>query len=248
MITLALDTTTSTGSIALVCEGELLDCFVGDGKLTHGERLPGDILALLEKNSKTFADVELYAVCSGPGSFTGLRVGLATIQALSFVNKKPAIAIPALEAYGYAVMTSWPSKSEAKFIGTWMNAHRNEVFAALYEKPSTFEPWPVLTETVSPSVGEAGKIIDLWLDAVGDKDIVIGGDAVASSAKFLKKALGVGTQLIEEAPPLAPIIGKVGETHFLTHGTGQSNGILPIYIRRPDVEIAKEKRLKKQGN
>ena len=125
-------------------DNTLLGWLSGDPERTHGERLPGDVLRLLSAHGTSLHDVEVFAVCSGPGSFTGLRVGLATIQALSFVNKKPAIAIPALEAYGYAVMTSWPSKSEAKFIGTWMNAHRNEVFAALYEKPSTFEPWLII--------------------------------------------------------------------------------------------------------
>ena len=248
MITLALDTTTSTGSVALVHAGELLDCFVGDQERTHGERLPGDILTLLKRNSITFSDIELYAVCSGPGSFTGLRVGLATIQALSFVNKKPVIAIPALEAYGYAVMASWPQESGAKFIGTWMNAHRGEVFAALYEKPTTLESWPSLIEFVGPLVGKTSEIVNVWLDTVGDEAVVVGGDAVGSSEEILKKVLGVGTQLIKEIPLLAPIIGKVGEAHSLIYGTGQPHGIRPVYIRRPDAEIAREKRLKKQKN
>ena len=75
MLILALDTTSRAGSVALARDAGVLDQQRGDPSRTHGERLPGDIGDLLERHGLTVADVDLYAVAAGPGSFTGLRVG-----------------------------------------------------------------------------------------------------------------------------------------------------------------------------
>ena len=65
---------------------------------THGERLPREILALLDGIGLTTADIDLFAVASGPGSFTGLRIGIATLQGLAFVHRRQIAAVSALEA------------------------------------------------------------------------------------------------------------------------------------------------------
>ena len=101
---LALDTSTPTGSVALAVGGEVTECRIGGADRTHGERLPGDVTALLAAHDLAPADIDLYAVCSGPGSFTGLRVGLATIQALALVNRRPVVAVPTLEALACAAV------------------------------------------------------------------------------------------------------------------------------------------------
>src|SRR5438046_705271 len=83
---LALDTTTRAGSVALVEDGRVLDERAGDATRTHAERLPAELLARLDAGDLTLADVDLFAVASGPGSFTGLRIGIATMQGLAFVG------------------------------------------------------------------------------------------------------------------------------------------------------------------
>src|SRR2546428_12012114 len=82
MRVLALDTTTRAGSAAMVEDDRVVDERGGDAARTHAERLPAEILALLDAHDRTLADVDLFAVASGPGSFTGLRCCLATIQGL----------------------------------------------------------------------------------------------------------------------------------------------------------------------
>src|SRR3989442_5688326 len=86
MRVLALDTTTRAGSAAMVEDDRVVDERGGDAARTHAERLPAEILALLDAHDRTLADVDLFAVASGPGSFTGLRIGIATIQGLAFVG------------------------------------------------------------------------------------------------------------------------------------------------------------------
>src|SRR5438270_12540788 len=86
MRVLALDTTTGAGSVALVEDDRIVDQRGGDAARTHAERLPGEITAIADKNRVPLSEVDLYGVASGPGSFTGLRIGIATIQGLAFVH------------------------------------------------------------------------------------------------------------------------------------------------------------------
>ena len=103
MLVLALDTTTRQGSVALARDAVLLGCEVGDDRLTHGERLPGDLIRLLERNNTRLSDIDLFAVAAGPGSFTGLRIGIATMQGLAVTNGRGLVGISALDALNAAV-------------------------------------------------------------------------------------------------------------------------------------------------
>src|SRR5690349_5194598 len=98
MIVLAIETITRAGSLALVGDGGVIASVTGTSTRSHAERLPGEILDLLRREGLTLADVTLLAVVSGPGSFTGIRVGMAAIQGLALAGRKPTIAIGTLEA------------------------------------------------------------------------------------------------------------------------------------------------------
>ena len=106
MLILALDTTSRAGSVALARDAGVLDQQRGDPSRTHGERLPGDIGDLLERHGLTVADVDLYAVAAGPGSFTGLRVGIATIQGLALAHARPVVPVSALVALAHGALIS----------------------------------------------------------------------------------------------------------------------------------------------
>ena len=89
MRVLSLDTTGRTGSLALFVDGRPVDVRTGDPDRSHGQRLPGEIQDLLAAHGLAARDVDLFAVAAGPGSFTGLRVGIATIQGLALVTGRP---------------------------------------------------------------------------------------------------------------------------------------------------------------
>src|ERR687895_1137349 len=103
MLVLALDTTTRQGSVALARDGALLATYVGDAAITHGERLPGDLVRVLDAHGLRVSDVDVFAVAAGPGSFTGLRVGIATLQGLALANARPLVGVSALDAIEDAV-------------------------------------------------------------------------------------------------------------------------------------------------
>ena len=170
MIVLGLDTTTTTGSVALLRDGVLCDKFTGDPLKTHGQRLPGDITNLLAAHELAVSDVDLYAVCSGPGSFTGLRVGLASIQGLALANRRQVVAVPTLEAIAYAGLWDRSGVGHPGLVASWMNAHRGEIFAALYRSPippnEDVPPsgawWKPLIEIAAPTAATAELILDDW--------------------------------------------------------------------------------------
>src|SRR5262245_35747161 len=139
MRVLALDTTTRAGSVAIVDGDRLVDERRGDASRTHAERMPAEILAILAAHGRTLANVDLFAVASGPGSFTGLRIGIATIQALAFVGGQPIVAVPALDALGHLTGCD---VQPGDFVGAWMDAHRRDVFASLFRVGDAppFEP------------------------------------------------------------------------------------------------------------
>src|ERR1700693_810246 len=129
MRVLALDTTTPSGSVALVDDGRVVDERRGDPSRPHAQRLPGEIMTLLRERGVDIREIDLFAVASGPGSFTGLRIGIATIQGLAFVHRRQVVAISALEALAQIASRDEPAGA---IIGAWMDAERREVFTALY--------------------------------------------------------------------------------------------------------------------
>ena len=102
MRVLALDTTTASGSVAIVDDTGVLVEAIGDPARSHAERLPGDILQAIDRAGIGMADIDLFGVAAGPGTFTGLRIGIAIIQGLAFVSGKRIVPVSALRALAAA--------------------------------------------------------------------------------------------------------------------------------------------------
>ncbi len=138
MLTLAMDTAAEIGSIALVDDDHTL----AQARLQAGsgfaQTLFGDLEALLASQRIRLADIDLYAAASGPGSFTGVRVGLAAIKGLAEVAGKPAVGISNLAALA--------EFGSAELRAPVIDARRGEVFAALIDRDGTqIVPSSVLT-------------------------------------------------------------------------------------------------------
>src|SRR5438270_7100798 len=129
MRALALDTPTLPGSVAVVDEACVIAERSGEPFQTHAERLPRDIVALLEQARVPVSGIDLFAVACGPGSFTGLRIGIATIQGLAFATERKIVGVSALEALAHVASRE---AEPGAVVGSWMDAHRREVFSSLY--------------------------------------------------------------------------------------------------------------------
>ena len=106
MLVLALETVTRAGSVAVI-DGDLCRSTTGDPTRTHGERLPHDVTSWLARSGRTLADVDLFAIISGPGSFTGLRVGMAAVQGFALARDRRVVPVPTLDA----IAIGWLSRS-----------------------------------------------------------------------------------------------------------------------------------------
>src|SRR5687768_12184399 len=151
MVILALDTTTRSGSCAVAVDGRIVREEGSDPSRDHAVQLPGTLASLLERATLPLDRVDAFAVATGPGSFTGLRIGIASMQGLSVATGKPLIGVSALDALA-AVASSpgEPDKARPTIVATWMDAWRGEVYAALYENgreaasPAVLHPETVL--------------------------------------------------------------------------------------------------------
>ncbi len=167
MVTLALDTSTASGSIAVRRDGRTVVARAGDPSRPHATRLPGDLVDALADCGSTLADVSLFAVCLGPGAFTGLRVGLATIQGLAFARDLPVIGVSALDAIASA------AAADADDIAVWLDGARKEVFAAQYRRePSALYGVEAMGD---PIAAPPDAVLDEWATRALAGAIALGG-------------------------------------------------------------------------
>lgn len=222
---LSLDTTTRVGSCALMHGDRVIEEAPGDPAREQAERLPGDLAALLERASVTLADLDLFAVATGPGSFTGLRIGIATMQGLALATGKPLVGISALDALAYAARVS---AGEMR-IAAWMDAWRGEVFAATYRDG---------LEVEAPIVGLPGPIL-----ARAAQPTVFTGDGAVAYQRQIREALGAQARFTD---PVAPLLaGAIANLAAQRHAAGdrpRPHAIRPLYVRRSDAELARDAR------
>jgi tRNA threonylcarbamoyladenosine biosynthesis protein TsaB len=237
MRVLALDTTTRAGSVALVEDDRVVDVQRGDDTRTHALRLPGEIVALLDAHRWQLSAIDLYAVASGPGSFTGLRIGIATIQGLASVNRRRVFGISALEALGHAGSVSL---GEGAWIAAWMDAYRHDVFTALYRVMTT-RPFSRgrLTEIEGPSVGNPAAVLGRWRALTPAFSATFVGDGAVLYAPDIERESAAN--VVAPPPDLAGAIGLLAVDR--ASEALEPSGVRPLYVRRPDAEVARDEKL-----
>lgn len=227
VLILSLDTTTRGGSAAVLDDDRVLAVVEGDATRTHGERLPSELQRALSEAGCALPDVDLLAVAAGPGAFTGLRIGMATMQGLALATGRPVVGVSGLDALALTAFEEL--QVAAARIGCWVDAARGEVFGGLFDVTRSGTA-PSLTLLSGPEVGEPAVLWSDWR-ALGNGPIVIIGDAVARSATYLSDALRVLPH-----PLLAPAVGRLARQAALTGAPQSPHDLQPLYVRRPDVE------------
>ena len=227
-----MDTTAPPGSIALWADGHVrVECPAQDAR-PLGECLPATVLDALRAVSWTVHDVDLFVVGSGPGSLTGLRVGIATAQGLAFACGKPLAGVSALEA----TATAGAVGAVGHLIIAWSDARRGEVFAQpfLAHDARTLEP------VDGPVAAEPEALAVRWAALAADRPlVVIGSAALATQALWARVA--PGRARLREAPPLAGIMANLGARAAEEGRAGPPHAMAPLYVRRPDAELARER-------
>ena len=221
MLILAIDTSCKHGSLALARGDtqsfELLETASLTGGAFSAELVP-QLAAMLARGSLRKQELGGFAAVSGPGSFTGLRVGLAAIKGLVEVLKKPIATVSVLEALALACGVNGR-------VFAALDAHRGEVFLGEYD---------VHTERLqaSPLQGESLLTREAFLAA-----LPTGATVITPDASIAALALPAGTTLLQIERPGAEAIARIGLRKILAGQTVTADALDANYVRRSEAEI-----------
>jgi tRNA threonylcarbamoyladenosine biosynthesis protein TsaB len=224
MVVLALDTTTRRGSVAIARDSAIVEARAGDPTVAHAQRLPGDLIRVLDDHALRVADVDLFAIAAGPGSFTGLRIGIATMQGLALATGKDVVGVSTFDALYRACRVIGE-------VGVWLDAQRGEVFSAVYRDGMMIE---------GPSAEKPADVLARWARTGADSITVIGEGAVMYAD--LIRAVFPTASVADAHPMLAPSVALLAREQRRQQGSSPPDTIRPLYVRRPDVELARDRK------
>ncbi|MEK7222273.1 MAG: tRNA (adenosine(37)-N6)-threonylcarbamoyltransferase complex dimerization subunit type 1 TsaB [Nitrospirota bacterium] len=231
---LAIETATPAQSVALVEDDRLLAELSYEAQGNRGGVLLPTVDQVLKKAGVAARDLDVVAVSVGPGSFTGLRVGLATAKGLALGAGARLVGVPTLEALaeGYA--------SADATICALLDAYRGEVYMALFRRNGN------ALERLSPDAVLAPGAVASALAAVEGPVHLIGNGA-ARYREPLEAALGGRVCVSDEglrAAPTAAVVARLGIRQF-AGGNKPDAEVALTYLRRAEAEVNWEKGLLK---
>jgi tRNA threonylcarbamoyl adenosine modification protein YeaZ/ribosomal-protein-alanine acetyltransferase len=236
MVILSLETATRAGSVAIWQDGAAAST-AGDASRTHGERLPGELTRWAEAHGRAIADIDLFAVVSGPGSFTGLRVGIAAIQGLALSGGRLVVAVPTLDALVESwVASSPPSDRVDTIVVPWLDGQRGEVFIAASDGRAADAD--ERAAVIEPAALRAADAAALVAERAGARPVTIVGDGGRRFAEVFTAAVPQA-RMVDAPMPLAEAAVRLAAAQ--PERATAPHAIRPIYLRRPDAVIARER-------
>ena len=220
MLSLGIDSSAVTASCALVRDGAVLACSSVTNKMTHSETLMPMISSLFDIVGLTVDELDFISVSAGPGSFTGLRIGISTVKGLAFKNDIPCVGVSTLEALAYNLVDC-----EGAIICPCMDARRGEFYNALFESVDG------RLVRLCDDRAVTGKALT---EELRDKKVLVNGDgAVKFAESFLPTAkLASPTSRLQNAASVA----LLGEEYYKAGRSVSSELLMPGYLRASGAE------------
>lgn len=221
---LAIDTATLVSSVAIATPETLVAELTIQTRKTHSERLMPHIASLLKMAEITQTSLKAVAVSIGPGSFTGLRIGLATAKALTYALNIPLIGVPTLAALAFSCPVP------GVILAPMLDAQKGNVYLGLYEwrEDAVYEVQPPQVMAFAAAQAELGEL---------DKPALMLGEAAV-----MHKA-----DIVHPVPPhvIMPRAGSVAVMAQVMYDQGIRHDVAtlePLYIRRSEAEVLWERR------
>ncbi|NLY76551.1 MAG: tRNA (adenosine(37)-N6)-threonylcarbamoyltransferase complex dimerization subunit type 1 TsaB [Tissierellia bacterium] len=221
---LAIDTSTVMATCAVLDEDNLLGEFSLNQNFGHSENLVPMVKTLLDNLSLKVSDIDLYGVAVGPGSFTGLRIGIATVKAFAHVYNKPIVGISTLEGLAFNL-------SHRGIIVPMIDARRNRVYTGIYKWENGY-----LNNIEEDTVME----IDQLLEHLGENynNIMVNGNGINIHREKIKDKLG---DKVEFAPNIHNTCraASIGELALLKKDHGKLSNyftLVPEYLRESQAQ------------
>ncbi len=232
MLTLAIDTATKVCSVALCRDGEIIAEYSISMGMTHSEGFLPELELLLQRTKTAKKDIDLLAVSMGPGSFTGLRIGLATAEAMAYSWQCCLHGVDTLKALAQNIPV------EGFVLSPILDAQKGNYYQALY-------------------IWQAGKLVELAATEVVNKErllerlaeykmpAIILGECKKLAAMELPQGVSIAPQAL--LMPKASSIAFIAEAEFDAEADKKIFGLEPYYIRRSEAEELWEKRQQQQA-
>ena len=233
MRVLAIDTSTLLGGVAIMDD---LSGLIAEARLnvksTHSERLMTAIDYVLKQSGYRLSDMDFFAVAIGPGSFTGLRIGLSTVKGFSYATGKPIVSVPTLEALAQNFpFCRYP-------VCTMLDARKKEVYVALFEWEG--EGFIRLMPEMSVKVEEFLKS----LRGDNHRKVVFTGDGAILyrdeiSDCMSESAIFASPEKMVTSPAN---VASIGIQKALRGEFSDPIRLVPFYIRRSEAELKQVKK------
>lgn len=213
-----------SGSVAVSRGDEMLGVVSGDAGISHSNTLLGDVDKLLAQTQITLSQIDLFAVATGPGSFTGLRIGIATVKAIAATLDRPTAGIPTLEA----VALSGGVSAESIAL---LPAGRGEVFTQLFS---------VLRPDLVEALDEAAHVPPARLfERYGDLETVTwcGEGAIVNRELIESWTAGRDWKIAPQTNGLAAQVATLALARFNRNEFENPFALRAIYVRPADAQL-----------
>jgi tRNA threonylcarbamoyladenosine biosynthesis protein TsaB len=222
MIALGVDTSTPAGSVALVSAGRILGEINLEAPGHHQERLLRVVDLLLDLSGTRMADVEVLGVGLGPGTFTGLRIGIATVKGLALAGGIPAHGFSTLEAMARTY------RDRGLPVAPMIDAGRGEVYAGLFDAAA---------EAPRSLLKERGGSPREFLEALPDGPVLFCGDAAFRNRDLIAQVRGSADWVEPNPCFLGGTLARWAAERQAGRMPWSLSALQPNYIRPPDAEI-----------
>jgi tRNA threonylcarbamoyladenosine biosynthesis protein TsaB len=228
---LAIETSTMLGGIAITdtLSGLIVEVRL-NVKSTHSERLMTEIDHALRQAGLKVSDIDAFAVAIGPGSFTGLRIGLSTVKGFSYITGKPIVSVPTLHAL------AWNFPYCRYPVCTMLDARKKEIYAALFKWDN--EDFIRVIDEVSIKVS---RFLEESKLSLYEKIVFTGEGALLYRNKIIEV---MGDKAIfataEKMVPSPANVASIGIRKAMKREFSEPVSLVPFYIRRSEAEIKRD--------
>ena len=231
MLVLSVDSSYSTATCALIKDDKILAEINLNDKKQHSVILMRLIDSILKEYEIDINDIDAFIISRGPGSFTGLRIGMATLKGLAFESKKPLISVSTLDALAYN------SISFQGIICPIMDALRDNIYTCLYKNENNN-----LTPLIKEQCLNINELVTILKEQT--LPIIFVGDGVAKHKEFLQENIPNSFFAPNHSNfPKASSVGELGIKKINDGVIENIDSINPIYLRKSQAEREYEKRM-----
>lgn len=231
---LAIDTSSKICSVAILEDTDIIIEKHIENELTHSQKLMPLIDEILKATNLTLSDFDLFACSIGPGSFTGVRIGVSTIKAFNDVTNIPISGVSSLESLAYNILDS-NYINDANLICSMIDAKNDNVYFGIFERKEN--DFIQIEELEAKNINESIEILKKYHSS----PILFVGDGAEKHQYNLLNYFSKATFVEDKCNKQTAIsVGKAGFYHYQTGSCGDSNSITPLYLRKSQAERALE--------